>query len=149
VNAEIHLTCNWTTSSLLEPNHHLSDVPACEMCQSVFCTCPKEVQENVEKDDTDVTEAMELREATGTQSSVQLASDMFVISIYDEDFYVAKVLSVDDQQATLKFMQTRGRDESRSFVWHNKDDVLVVPLEDVVSVIDEPVAKSRYFKLTD
>ncbi|KAK6186926.1 hypothetical protein SNE40_006182 [Patella caerulea] len=88
-----------------------------------------------------------------TNSTIVPSENDYVIAIYENLWYVGRVLKVDhnDKDVHVTFMYTtQTKDEDTKFRWPNPPDIIWVDFDDVVMIIDppDPIGKShRQFKI--
>ena len=72
----------------------------------------------------------------------------FVTCAYDDDWWLACVLQVDEdsEEISVSFLHPRG--PSRSFRYPPTPDILSIPIEDVLTVVDPRTAKGCTYTLT-
>lgn len=71
----------------------------------------------------------------------------FVLARYDDDCYVGRIQEIDDDDAFIRFMETKGKGTYCSFIWPKKDDEVWVQFGHIMGVVNEPEAKKRFLKL--
>lgn len=80
-----------------------------------------------------------------------LISDIkgYVIAVYDEKWWLTCVIDTDadDNKVKLSFLHPSG--PSPSFKFPNKPDVLLVPVQDVLTIVDPTTVTGRVYSITE
>ena len=88
-------------------------------------------------------------EANGNSASVHFQEDDFVAAVYQQQWYIGKVLSVDpiDDEVELSFMERK----KMLYQWPRNSDILWVEARDILGIVEtpKPTGKTkRMFQLT-
>jgi len=109
-----------------------------EMSESSESDCNMQIDDDSDDSIEDTT--------TMTKFISQLKKDKHVAVVYDGKWYPAKIEKTIRDDISVQFMEIKGINKFR---WPEKEDRLIVPLDDVLCMVDEPtVLSQRHMKLS-